>query len=349
MTVLDAEHRLTAEVYRTHLTRRILGLAALGGALVVVFLLSIALGARDIPLGTVVDALTGRLADTDYDSIVIFSERIPRTLLGLCVGLCLGASGLIMQAITRNPLADPGVLGVEAGAGLAVLLGIVVLGASGYHAYFWLALVGAGLTAVLVWGIARLATATTSTLSMVIGGAAIAALISSIITLVTVRDPAAFLRYRAWAVGMITSRPDLLVEMVPFVVAALAAALLLAGWLNALSLGDDVAAALGTNVRRARGWSTLVAVALCAVPTAAVGPVAFIGLVGAHIARQLVGTEHRWLIPCSMLCGGLVLMGADVLGRLAPGNGEVEVGIVAALVGTPVFLLLARRRGLVTL
>lgn len=335
---------MTAEVVAlTRPARRLVGLALLLAGIVVVVCSSIALGSRDIPLGTVVEALTGRLAGDDYESLVIHRERIPRTVLGLLAGSSLGTSGLIMQGVTRNPLADPGVLGIEAGAGLAVIGGIVVFGIHGSHAYFWFALLGAIVTAALVWTVSQAASAVSSEVSLVIVGACAGGLIVSAITLFTVRDPAAYLRYRAWAVGLLSGNRDAIGDLWPFVAAGLAAALLLGGRLNALSLGDDVAAGLGTNVVRARLGCSLVAVVLCAAATAALGPVAFVGLVAAHLARLIVGSDFRWLLPYAAVCGGLVLLAADVLGRLAPGSGEVEVGVMTAFVGTPFFIALSRR------
>ena len=308
---------------------------------------SLAFGARDIPLGTVMRTLLGQGAPDAYSTAVIFDERLPRTVLGLLVGLSLGGAGVIMQAITRNALADPGILGVEQGAALAVVVGIMFAGLSGADQYFWFALGGAAGAAALVYGISRRVTSASTEVGLVIAGAASAAFLTALVTLMIVRDEVTFLHYRYWSIGQLTGRASVIEEVWPFVVIALAAAIPLGRTLNALALDDDVAAGLGVRVGRAQLVAAAVGVLLCAAATAAVGPVGFVGLVGAHLARLLVGADHRWLLPYGMCCGAALLLAADVAGRLAPGNGEVEVGVMTAAVGTPFFVYLARRRRLV--
>lgn len=334
-----------AEVVRlTRPSRRIAGLVAMLVLLVVVMAASLALGARDIPIGTVIDALRGALPDDQYEALIIARERIPRTVLGVITGAALGASGAIMQGVTRNPLADPGVLGIESGAGLFVVIGIVTAGSETPIDFFWWSLAGSFVTAAVVWVVSRAARSMSAEVSLVLAGATIAGLIASIITLVTIRDAATSLRYRGWAVGVLTGQREAIGQLWPFVAVGLVAAVCLGGTLNALSLGDDVAAALGTNVTRARLRSVVVAVVLCAAATAALGPVAFVGLVAGHLARMTVGSDYRWVLPYAAVAGALVLLAADVLGRLAPGRGEVEVGVMTAVVGAPFFIGLSRRK-----
>lgn len=325
-------------------TRRALGLLVLLALLLLTILAGLAFGAREVNPGTVLDAVLGRLPADDYDGLVVLTERVPRTLLGLMVGACLGAAGAVMQAVTRNPLADPGILGVEAGAAAAVVIGIVFFGVQQPSAYFWFALAGAGAAAAAVSGFSRLTTATSPETSLVIAGAAVAALLMSLVTLITIRDEAVFSRLRSWSVGSLVGRGEMLGELWPFALAAVLLALALGRTLDALALGDDLAAGLGVRVGSARLLATGCGVLLAAVATAAVGPVAFVGLVGAHLARLLVGPEHRWLIPYSLLTGALLLSAADVAARMVPGKGELEVGIMTAIVGTPFFVILARSR-----
>ncbi|MEU0688068.1 FecCD family ABC transporter permease [Streptomyces uncialis] len=307
---------------------------------------SIGLGARDISPAEVVRILL----DPDggaYNSHVLWTERVPRTFLGLMVGAALGASGLLLQAVTLNPLADPGVLGIEQGASMAVVLGILFLGVTGPTGYFWLALVGAAVTSALVYLIGTRTNAGSSTVGLVLAGVAVAAVMSSLVTLLVVRDEAVFASLRFWSMGQLTGRAKVIDEILPFAVAGLLLALPLGRTLNILGMGDDAARGLGVKVGRARLGVAAVAVLLCAAATAAVGPVAFVGLVAAHCARLLVGADHRWSLPLSMTVGAILLLAADTAGRLVIDHGEVQVAVMTAVVGTPFFIWLARRRDLV--
>lgn len=336
--------RLVAQL-RTAPTRRVVGLLALLVLAVVAVIASLAIGARDIAPGTVVDALLHpSTADTSYDAAVVIDERLPRTLLAILVGAALAAAGTIMQAVTRNPLVDGSILGTDLGAAVAVVSAILFLGVSGAAGYFWFGLAGAIVTTSLVLLLARLSTGTSEIVSLVISGAAASALLFALITVVTIRDPGVYHHYRYWSVGQLVGRGDVLPDLWMFVAVGLVAALLLGGTLNVLGLGEDVAAALGVGVGRARLLALGVAVLLCAAATSATGPIGFVGLVGAHVARLLVGADYRWTLPYAMLTGAVILCAADVLGRLAPGSGEIQVGVMTAVVGTPFFIALARRR-----
>ncbi|NEE05531.1 iron chelate uptake ABC transporter family permease subunit, partial [Streptomyces sp. SID7499] len=231
---------------------------------------SIALGARDISPPEVVRILL-HPDGTGYDSHVLWTERIPRTLLGLTVGAALGASGLMMQALTMNPLADPGVLGIEQGAAMFVVLGILFLGVTGVTGYFWLALAGAAFTATLVYLIGTRTNAGSSTLGLVLAGVALAAVMSSLITLLVVRDEAVYAHLRFWSMGQLTGRAKVLDEILPFAVAGLLLALPFGRTLNVLSMGEDAARGLGIRVERSQLLGAAVAVLLCAAATAAVG------------------------------------------------------------------------------
>lgn len=344
MTTSLTREKQRAHVRRAPVSRRTVGFIVLAALLGASVLAGLALGAREISTLTVVEALLGRLPAEDYNGLVVLTERLPRVMLGILVGACLGAAGAIMQAVTRNPLADPGILGVEAGAAAAVVVGIVMFGVHEPRGYFWFALVGAAVAAVAVGFISRATTTASREIALVIAGAAVAALLMSIVTLLTVRDEAVYSSLRSWSVGSLVGRGQMIGELLPFAVIALLLVLTLGKSLDALALGDEVAAGLGVRVGPVRLWAAGVGVLLAAVATAAVGPVAFVGLVAAHVARLLVGTEHRWLLPYSILTGAVLLTAADVAARLVPGRGELEVGIMTAVVGTPFFVYLARRR-----
>ncbi|MGH3689980.1 MAG: FecCD family ABC transporter permease [Microbacterium sp.] len=346
----DFDPRAVLGQVRSSLRRRVAGLGVLVVVLAVVAVLSVSIGARDIAPDVVVRALVSAsngAALTDYDSSVVLTERLPRTLVGLLVGAALGGSGVLMQALTRNPLVDGGILGVELGAACAVVAGIVFAGLVSISATFWVALAGATLTAALVFSISRLTRSASTAVSLVIAGAATAAMLGAVINLMIIRDESAFARYRFWSIGQISGRGETLPELWPFALVGIVLALACGPTLNALALGESAAAGLGVRVRRAQLGVAFVAVLLCAVAVATAGPIGFIGLVGAHLARLIVGADQRLLIPLGMLCGAIVLLAADVAGRLGPGNGEISVGIMTAVVGTPVFILLARTRKLV--
>ncbi|MFT2019305.1 FecCD family ABC transporter permease [Streptomyces sp. 796.1] len=331
---------------RTKSARAVPVVVVAGLTLIVLLIASIGLGARDIAPPEVVKILL-HPNGSGYNSDVLWTERIPRTFLGLAVGAALGASGLIMQALTMNPLSDPGVLGVEQGAALFVVLGILYLDVTGVAGYFWTALVGAAVTAALVYLIGTRSNAGSSTIGLVLAGVAVAAAMSSVITLLVVRDEAVYAHLRFWSVGQLTGRAGVLDEVAPFAVVGLLLALPLGRTLNVLGLGEETALGLGVRVARARLVCAAVAVLLCAAATAAVGPVAFVGLVAAHTARLLVGADHRWSLPLSMVCGAVLLIGADTAGRLVLDHGEIQVSVMTAVVGTPFFVWLARRRDLV--
>ncbi|MFT4167248.1 MAG: iron ABC transporter permease [Microlunatus sp.] len=317
-------------------------------AVLTVTIIGIAVGARDISAADVVQVLL-HPDGTSYDSYVLWTERIPRTILGLLVGAALGASGLIMQALTLNPLADPGILGVEVGAAFFVVFGVVIFQVGDLRVYFWFALVGAAVTAGLVYLIGTRTAVGGSALGLVLAGAAIAALMAAMINLLIVRSPATAASLRFWSVGQLTGRAEVLGDALPFLVVGLVGALPLGRTLNILALGEDMAAGLGVRVGSAQLVCAAVAVLLCAAATAACGPVGFVGLVAGHLARMLVGTDHRLALPMAMLVGSALLLAADVAGRIVLRGGELEVGIMTAVIGTPFFVWLARRRDLVTL
>ncbi|MGW6856228.1 FecCD family ABC transporter permease [Streptomyces xanthophaeus] len=331
---------------RTRFSRGTVALLSAGLILAAVTVASVGLGARDISALEIVKILLHPGA-SGYDHDVLWTERIPRTLLGLLVGAALGASGLVMQALTLNPLADPGILGIQQGAALLVVVGILFLDVSDAGGFFWLALAGAAGTAVIVYLIGTRTNAGSSTIGLVLAGVATAAVLASVVNLLVVRDEAVYSSLRFWSVGQLTGRAQVLDEITPFALVGLALALPLGRTLNVLGLGEETARGLGVRVERAQLACAAVAVVLCACATAAVGPVAFVGLVAAHTARMLVGTDHRWSLPLSLLCGAVLVVGADTAGRLVLEHSEVQVSVMTAVVGTPFFVWLARRRGTV--
>jgi iron complex transport system permease protein len=321
------------------------GLLVLTALVLLAALLSLAVGSRTIPLGTVVDVLL-RPDDSDASTIV-HGLRIPRTVLAVAVGVALGVAGALMQGHTRNPLADPGLLGVEAGATFAVVLGIYAFGVTELTGYAWFALVGAGLAAAAVFAIGSTRRGP-DPVSLVLAGTAVSALLYSFTQVLVLRDVETLDAYRFWAVGSVTGREmEVFWQVLPFLLVGLALSALSASTLNLLQLGDDVASSLGLHPVRAKVVGVLGVMLLTGAATAACGPIAFVGLVVPHVARFFAGTDYRWVIPYSALVGALLLLVADVLGRVVVRPAELQVGIVMALVGGPVFIALVRRSRMV--
>lgn len=327
---------------RLRLTRAagvFLGLAVL----LFVLLLSVAVGARSIPLGDVIHVL---LHDDGSETASIVRElRIPRTLVGLAVGCALGLAGALMQAITRNPLADPGLLGVDAGAAAAVVLAISLLGVTDPASYMWFAFVGAAIASIAVYALGSAGRGGATPVRLALAGTAMLAALTALIEGVTLLDPLAFDQYRFWSVGSLSGRDlGVLAPVVPFLIVGGLIALALARPLNALALGDDAGRALGAHVGRTRLLTAIAIVLLCGGATAVAGPIIFVGLVIPHVARAIAGPDLRWALPYSMLLGAILLIGADVLGRVLIRPSELQVGIVTAVIGAPVFIALVRRR-----
>ena len=304
---------------------------------------SLAWGAREIPLGQVWRALVAPVAG-DNDHLVVRDLRVPRTLVGLVGGAAFAAAGVLLQGVTRNPIADPGLLGINAGASLAVVVAIA-LGASSIGSYVWAAFAGAVLAALVVHIAASLSGEGPTPITLALVGAAFSALATSAITVVLLTDQQTLGEFRSWQVGSLANRSlDLLPPVLPFVVLGFGLAFLAAPVLDALALGDDVAAALGQHVGRGRALVLAAVVLLCGSAVSLVGPIAFVGLVVPHLARALVGGhDHRWILGVSLLIGPSLLLAADVLGRLLAPPGEVEAGLVVAVLGAPVLLAIVRR------
>lgn len=322
--------------------------AALLVAAVAAVLLSLAVGSRSIPLGEVLGALF-RGIDSD-NATVVTSQRLPRTVLGVLAGAALGMAGALMQAHTRNPLADPGLFGVNAGAAFGVALLVFVLGAAAPAAIVVAALAGAGAVSavVLLLGLGSLRGGSLAILAVV--GTTIAALLDALTNSFVLMDRATLNTLRFWDVGSIANRDDtVLPAVVPLLLIGMVLALANAFSVNALGLGEDVAVALGTRVRTARLVGIVAITLLAGCATAVCGPIVFVGLVAPHAARRLVGPDQRWLVPLAGLLGIVVLLTADVVGRVAAPPGELQAGIVVSVVGAPVLLAVARRRRLVAL
>lgn len=325
---------------------RLLGL--LGAAVVLCALLaaSLAVGSKPIPLGDVLASFTS-FDGTVENHLIVQSLRVPRTIVAVLVGAALGLAGALMQGLTRNPLADPGILGVSAGAALAVVVGIFVFGVGSLSGYVWFAFAGAAVTSVAVYALGALGRDGLTPVKLALAGAAVTAFLSSVTTTVLLVDVATLDQYRFWAVGSVAGRDMTVVaQLAPFLAVGVVMALLAGRSLNALALGDDVARSLGARVGVARVFSAVAIVLLVGGATAAAGPIAFVGLTVPHVARALTGPDYRWVLAYSAVLAPVLLVAADVLGRVVARPGEVQVGIVTAVIGAPVFIALVRRRTL---
>jgi iron complex transport system permease protein len=309
---------------------------------------SLSIGSLSVPFADVIDAFT------DYDGsdahAIVRDLRVPRTELGILVGAALGAAGALMQGTTRNPLAEPGTLGINAGAAFAVVVAISFVGVGSVTAYAGFALAGAGLTAVLVFTLGASGRGGPTPVRLALAGAVLTALLISLTSSVLVFDAQTLDEFRFWIVGSLAGRDaGVTLAVLPIAAAGLIIAFATGRSLNTLALGDEVARSLGQHVARARIAAGVGFVLLAGAAVAAAGPVAFVGLAVPHIARGVVGPDYRWIIPYSMVLGAVLLVAGDVLGRVVVRPGELQVGIVTALLGAPFFIWLVRRRRLVAL
>jgi iron complex transport system permease protein len=324
------------------------GLALALVALAFAALLSLAVGARSVPLGEVIEAL--RQGGSSKDATIVAELRVPRTLLGIVVGVALGLAGALMQALTRNPLADPGLLGINAGAAAAVVIAIGILGITGTTAYVWFAFVGAALAAIAVYAVGSAGRGGPTPVRLALAGTALSAALTAVIYGITLTDERLLRQYNLWSIGALGGRGRTELEaVVPFVAVAAVAAILLARPLNALALGDDSARSLGAHVGRTRMAAAAAITLLCGAATAAAGPIWFLGLIVPHAARAICGPDQRWVLVYSAILGATLLLVADVLGRIAVRPSELEAGLMLAAVGAPLFIALVRGKRIAAL
>ena len=333
---------------KTSRDRRLTGLLGLAILLFLAAVASVAIGTLSLSPGEVWHALvdpTGSVADG-----IVRESRVPRTVLGISVGIALGMAGALIQGHTRNPLADPGLLGLNAGAAFLVVLSMYYLGLSMPGQYVWFALAGSFLASIVVFGIASIGGGSASPLTLALAGAAVTFCLQALTNAFLLRDVTSLDAYRFWVVGSITGRNiDVFWDVAPFLLLGLILALANTPALNVMNLGDDVARALGSNIALNRAVGLLAITLLAGAATAACGPIAFVGLVVPHVARAITGPDYRWLVPYAGLIGAVLVLVADVIGRVVIMPSELHVGIVLALIGGPFFIAVVRRRKLVAL
>ncbi|MDF5758241.1 iron chelate uptake ABC transporter family permease subunit [Spongiactinospora sp. TRM90649] len=318
------------------------GLGALAVLLVLTGLASVMIGTQHIPAA---EALAGLLSpDGSESALIVWELRVPRTLLGLAVGAALGLAGALMQALTRNPLAEPGLLGVNGGAAVAVVTVIALFRVDQPLVYVWAAFLGAAGAAALVYAIGSRGRSGATPARLVLAGAGINAVFSALTSGIMLLAPHDFGAFRFWQIGTLSGRElGVFWQVAPFLLAGTLLALALARPLNALALGDDAGRALGARAGRTRALGALAIVVLCGAATAAAGPIAFLGLAVPFVVRGLVGSDQRWVLPYSLLAAPVLLLAADIIGRVVAAPGELETGIVTAFLGAPLLAFMVRR------
>ncbi|ANE03338.1 FecCD family ABC transporter permease [Corynebacterium crudilactis] len=324
------------------LTKKIVFLSSMLMLLVLVCVCSVKFGVRSISTHDAIQALLGH-ADTTEQAAAL--KRIPRTVLGLIIGAALAVAGTTMQAVTRNPLADPGIFGVLSGASLAVVIGMSFFGMSAAVPTMIVAVLGAAAAAVFVYSVGSLGRGGATPLKLALAGAATTAALSSLVSAVLLPRIDVMDKFRFWQIGGVGGAEwEHMMLAVPFLATGFLLCLLMSTGLNALALGDDVATSLGEHVPRTRIVASIGAVILCGVATALAGPIAFVGLVVPHLTRLVVGTDHRWLVPSSALAGAVLIVAADTCGRVLTRPSEIAVGIIMPIIGAPLFIWIIRRQ-----
>ena len=312
-------------------------------ALLFIFaIFSISFGAKQIAFSKVIEVLLGK--DSDSIEATIILQRVPRTVFGILAGGALGISGALMQSITRNPIADPSILGVNTGASLFVVAGIAFLNITAAYQYIWLAIIGAGLTAFFVYAVASIGKDGATPLKLALSGAAVSIVLGSLVSTIMLPDNRVLQAFRFWQVGSIGSATwDNISLISPFLIIGFIISMFISGYLNNLALGDEAATALGTNVVITRSVGALASVLLCGATTALAGPIGFVGLIIPHLVRLVYGSEMGKILPLSFLGSGILLLLSDVIGRIIGSPGETEVGIITAVFGAPVFIFAIRK------
>lgn len=303
---------------------------------------SISLGAKSIAFTKVIDVLLGNAPDSLEATIIL--QRIPRTVFGILAGGALGISGALMQSITRNPIADPSILGVNTGASLFVVAGIAFFNITVAYQYIWLAIIGAGVTAVFVYSVASMGKDGATPLKLALSGSAVSIVLGSLVSTIMLPNNRVMEAFRFWQVGSIGSATwENIMLISPFLIVGFIISMFISGYLNNLALGDEAATALGTNVVMTRTIGALSSVLLCGATTALAGPIGFVGLIIPHIIRLIFGSEMSKMLPLSFLGSAILMLVSDIIGRVISLPGETEVGIVTAVIGAPVFILAIRK------
>ncbi|MBD2448913.1 iron ABC transporter permease [Nostoc sp. FACHB-152] len=311
--------------------------------LLIVLVYSVTLGAAEISLDEILASFVS--FDSSYNHLVIQTVRLPRSLIAVFVGSALAVAGALMQGLTRNPLADPGILGIESGAALAVVVTIFVFGSSSVSVLTLVAFVGAGATAMLVYCLGSLGKGGATPLNLTVAGAALTALISSLTTAILIVSQKTLNEIRFWLAGSLSGRDiNILLQVLPFVVIGLIVAFALGRQITTMSLGEDVAKGLGQQIAWIKIITAISVVLLAGSSVALAGPIGFIGLVVPHMVRFFIKADYRWILPYSAIVGAVLVLIADIVARVLLKPQELPVGVMTALVGAPFFVYLAKSK-----
>ncbi|RUT35642.1 iron ABC transporter permease [Paenibacillus zeisoli] len=303
---------------------------------------SVAFGVTDIPIGTVWESIIHYNASNEH--LIIRTTRIPRALIAAAVGACLAIAGAVMQVLTRNPIASPSTLGVNAGAAFFIMLCGLSLGISGQQAFTWVALIGAALSGGIVFLLGSIGRDGMTPVKITLAGASMSAFFASLTQGLMLTNGKMFDQILAWLVGSVAGREMSQLEAVwPYMAAGMAIALLLSRHLNVLAMGDDMAQGLGQSPGRTKAFGAASVILLAGGSVAVAGPIAFVGIIIPHIVRYLVGTDYRWILPCSAVFGAILLVAADLGSRYIAMPKEVPVGVMTAIMGVPFFVYIARK------
>ncbi|MFJ8111328.1 FecCD family ABC transporter permease [Streptomyces sp. NPDC096132] len=324
--------------------RRVVGLMTLVVILVIAGAVSLAVGARAL---SPAEVWHGLFAAPESDQrlteirLIVQTVRVPRTVLAIVAGIALGVGGALIQGYTRNPIADTGLLGVNSGASFAVVTAIAVFGFSNPFQYVWFAFLGAAVAGVVVFGLSSIGRGAGNPLTLALAGQGVTVFLAAMTTAVSLSEKAALNALRFWNAGSVAGVGfDVIWPVTAFIALGLLLALTTLPAVNLLNLGDDVARGLGVNIARSRTVGIVAITLMAGAATAACGPIAFLGLMVAHVARYLTGPDYRWLVPYAGLLGAVVLLVCDIVGRLVVRPGELDAGVVVALLGAPFFAAL---------
>ncbi|NRT92031.1 FecCD family ABC transporter permease [Clostridium beijerinckii] len=305
-------------------------------------IISLAFGSKNIGISQAINALLNS-DDTSFAALVV-RERIPRTIFSIMAGASLGISGALMQSITRNPIADPSILGVNTGASLFVVIGIAFFNINSANEYIWIALVGAGITSIFVYTIASIGSGGMTPIKLALAGSATSAVLTSLVSVIILPRSEVMDAYRFWQVGSVSGATWESISLIlPFLIIGLIISIISAPALDILALGDEVATGLGVNIGIIRIICAIAGVILCGATTAIAGPIGFVGLMVPHSIRLIFGSNLRGLVPMSAIGGAVLLTISDVLGRVIGTPGELQVGIITAFLGAPILIIIARK------
>ncbi|MFY2252106.1 FecCD family ABC transporter permease [Priestia megaterium] len=304
--------------------------------------LSIVLGYTDTSIKTALEAFQAFNGSNEH--IVIQNIRLPRAIIGAVVGICLGIAGAMMQALTKNPLASPDIIGVNAGASFFIVVAVMIFSVNSLQAFTWIAFVGAALTVVVVYFLGSIGKEGLTPIKLTLAGAAIAAFFSSLTQGLLAVDESSLDQVLFWLAGSVQGRKvEMLYGILPYVVPAIIVTFFIASKINILTIGEDVAKGLGQRTALVKIISGIIIAILAGGAVAVAGPISFVGIIVPHVVRAIVGQDYRWVFPYSAVVGGILILLADVGARYVIMPQEIPVGVMTAVIGTPFFIYMARK------